>query len=133
MRTAAPFKLAASRTQLLSFLWTLTLLGLSSVRASGQGLVAAYGFNEGSGTTTADLSGAGNNGTLGAGATWTAAGKFGGAITFANSFVTVPHAASLNLTTGMTVEAWVFPTAGTEWGTVVMKEQPGEFVYSLYG
>ena len=33
------------------------------------GLVAAYGFDEGSGTTVADRSGNGNNGTL-ANATW---------------------------------------------------------------
>src|SRR5207244_1781740 len=33
------------------------------------GLVAAYGFNEGSGATVTDLSGSGNNGTI-SGATW---------------------------------------------------------------
>lgn len=40
---------------------------------------------------------------------------------------------SLDLTTGMTVEAWVYPTAlGTAWRTVLMKEKPGGIVYSLY-
>ena len=38
-------------------------------RPSRTGLVAAYGFDEGSGTTTADQSGTGNTGTL-ANATW---------------------------------------------------------------
>ena len=40
------------------------------------GLVAAYGFNEGSGSsTTADLSGNGNTGTI-SGATWTTSGRY---------------------------------------------------------
>ena len=45
------------------------------------GLVAAYGFDEGTGTTTADSSGNGNTGTL-TNATWTTAGKFGKALSF---------------------------------------------------
>src|SRR5258706_496495 len=76
------------------------------------GLVAAYAFNEGSGTTVADVSGNNNNGTISA-ATWTSAGKFGSALMFngTSAQVTVPNATSLQLTTGMTLEAWVFPTA----------------------
>jgi hypothetical protein len=42
-------------------------------------LVAAYPFEEGAGTTTADVSGNGHPGTL-VGATWTTAGKYGKAI-----------------------------------------------------
>ena len=44
------------------------------------GLVAAYGFDEGTGTTVADTSGNGNTGTV-AGPTWTI-GKFGAALSF---------------------------------------------------
>jgi hypothetical protein len=36
----------------------------------------------------------------------------------------------------MTIEAWVYPTSGltsNAWRTVLMKEQTGEFVYTLYG
>ncbi|MCI0461146.1 MAG: hypothetical protein L0Z62_29720, partial [Gemmataceae bacterium] len=40
-------------------------------------LVAAYGFNEGTGTTLLDSSGNGLNGVV-SGATWSAAGKYGG-------------------------------------------------------
>jgi PKD repeat protein len=74
-------------------------------------LVAAYSFDEGSGTLLHDLSGNGNNGTI-ANATW-ANGKYGGSLNFTgktNSMVTVPSAASLNLTSGMTLEAWVYAT-----------------------
>ena len=75
------------------------------------GLVAAYGFNEGSGTVVTDVSGNGNNGTI-SGATWTTSGKYGNALIFngTNALVTINNAASLQLTSGMTLEAWVYPT-----------------------
>ena len=85
------------------------VLGLSASAGAAPpppvtGLVAAYGFEEGSGTTTADASGNGLTGTVSS-ATWTTAGKYGKALVFAGasgSWVTVPNAAALNLTTGMT-------------------------------
>jgi Concanavalin A-like lectin/glucanases superfamily len=99
------------------------------------GLVAAYGFEEGTGTTTADSSGNGLTGTL-SDATWTTAGKFGKALVFSGndgSWVTVPNAPALGLTTGMTVEAWVKATGDLpDWPTVVMKEREGELTYVLY-
>jgi hypothetical protein len=44
----------------------------------------------------------------------------------------VNDAPSLDLTTSMTLEAWVYPTAGSGWRTVVLKEQPGQLAYALY-
>jgi chitodextrinase len=72
------------------------------------GLVAAYGFNEGSGTTIADISGNGITGTL-QGATWTTGGKYGNALSFngTSSYVDLGNPAALQLTGSMTVEAWV--------------------------
>ena len=32
----------------------------------------------------------------------------------------------------MTLEAWVRPTAGGDWKTVMLKEQPGQLAYALY-
>ncbi|HXJ53440.1 MAG TPA: hypothetical protein VNH16_18820, partial [Burkholderiales bacterium] len=52
--------------------------------AASDGLVAAYGFSEGSGATTADASGNSNTGTLN-GAGWTAAGHSGNALSFDGS------------------------------------------------
>ena len=98
------------------------------------GLVAAYGFDEASGTTTADATGHGLTGTL-TSVTRTTTGKFGGALTFngTSSWVTVAHNAQLNLTTGMTLEAWVFPTAlGANWRNVLIKERTGGEIYNLY-
>ena len=68
------------------------------------------------------------------GAVWTASGRFGSALSFdgVNDWVTVPDASSLDLTTGMTVEAWVRPAALGGWRTVVFKERPGGVVYGLY-
>ncbi len=62
------------------------------VSAQAPGLVAAYGFDEGSGATALDSSGNNNNGTI-TNATWTASGKFGSALNFngSNAWVTVPN------------------------------------------
>lgn len=106
---------------------------LVPVQAHAQGLVAAYSFNEGTGTTVTDLSGNGNNGTI-SGATWNAAGRYSGALSFdgVNDMVTIPDAASLDLTTGMTLEAWIRPTSNAGWRTVILKETTGELAYGLY-
>ena len=91
--------------------------------------VAAYGFEEASGTTVLDASGNANNGTI-TGATRSAAGHSGGALSFdgVNDWVTVADANSLDLTSGMTLEAWVLPTAlGTIWRTVIFKERTGNW------
>ena len=51
----------------------------ASTPAAPSGLVAAYGFDEGSGTTVTDAFGNGNTGTI-SGATWSTAGKYGDAL-----------------------------------------------------
>ena len=91
--------------------------------APATGLVAAYAFDEASGTTVADASGSGNGGTI-SGATWTAAGKYGPALVFngTNAKVTIPDAPSLRLTNAMTLEAWVNPAGNSSaWRDVVYK------------
>jgi hypothetical protein len=105
-----------------------------TVSPASTNLVGAWGFDDGSGTTAADASGRGNTGTLN-GATWTTAGKFGGALSFngTSNWVTIPDNDTLDLTTGMTMEAWVRPTAiGSAWRCVMLKEQPGDLIYALY-
>jgi len=106
---------------------------LSAAPAHAQtipGLVAAYGFEEGSGTTIGDVTGQSNNGVA-SGTTWSTAGKFGNALVFngTNAVVTVPNAAALQLTTAMTLEAWVFPTtAPTGWRAVIDKNVDGYYL-----
>ncbi len=117
--------------------WVYLLVMLSAlVRpafAQGTGPIAAYSFNDDSGTTATDVSGHGRHGII-SGATWTGAGRFAGALAFdgVNDWVTVPDDPALHLTTGMTVEAWVCPTALSGYRTVALREVPGGLAYGLY-
>jgi glucose/arabinose dehydrogenase/PKD repeat protein len=115
----------------------LAVLSLAALRAAtpahgaAAGLVAAYAFDEGGGTTAGDASGNANAGAVGT-ASWTSSGKYSGALVFngANARVTVNDSASLDLTTAMTLEAWVSPTASLGWSDVVYK---ADDVYYLEG
>ena len=107
------------------FTWSFT-----TASAPSTGLVAAYSFNEGSGSTVYDSSGNGNNGTI-SNATWSTAGKYGDALVFngTNALVTIPDATSLHLTTGMTLEAWVDPTTvSSAWRDVIYKGNDNYFL-----
>src|SRR5438132_6593113 len=120
--------IAAAGFAVLATLTSLTVPSPASAQTPG--LVAAYAFSEGSGTTVADTSGNNNNGTI-SGATWTSAGRFGNALVFngTSARVTVPDAASLQLTSGMTLEAWVFPTeTPTYWRAIVDKTVDGYYL-----
>jgi hypothetical protein len=81
-----------------------------------QGPVAAYTFDEGSGSAVSDASGAGNHGTV-VGATWTSRGRFGSALAFdgVDDLVSINGAPSLDLTTSLTLTAWVYPTTVNGW------------------
>jgi hypothetical protein len=94
------------------------------VTVSNVNLVAAFGFNENTGTLAADNSGNNNNGTLTNGPTWSALGKFGAAVQFdgTDDYINILDANSLDLTTGMTIEAWVNPTNVTGYKTVISKD-----------
>jgi Concanavalin A-like lectin/glucanases superfamily len=108
------------------------LFAAPAASAQSGGLVAAYGFEEPSGLSAVDSSGAGNTGTL-AGPTRSASGRFGAALSFdgVNDRVNVADSASLDLTVGMTLEAWVRPQGGG-WRTAILKERPGGLAYALY-
>ena len=101
---------------------------------SKSGLMAAYGFEEISGTTVADASGNGNHGAI-SNAVRITTGHSGNALRFngANAWVTVNDSTSLNLLTGLTLEAWVYPKLLTHGGkAIIIKEKYGGEVYSLY-
>ncbi len=71
----------------------------------------------------ADSSGNANTGTI-SNATWTSAGKFGDALVFngTTARVNIPDSASLHLSSGMTLEAWVNPASSSaSWRDVIYK------------
>jgi uncharacterized protein (TIGR03437 family) len=95
---------------------------LRPMTMTAQGLVAAYAFNEGTGTKVTDASGNGNTGTI-FNATWTT-GKYGNALAFngTNALITINDSASLRLTTAMTLEAWINPgQVVSQWQDVIYK------------
>ncbi|CAN5826136.1 hypothetical protein BH23ACT10_BH23ACT10_39400 [soil metagenome] len=100
---------------------------------ASSGLVAAYGFQEGGGATTADASGYGNDGAL-QGPSW-AAGHSGGGLSFdgSNDLVTVADDASLDLSAQLTLEAWVRPAQSSKGkAAVLVKEATSGPVYALH-
>jgi glucose/arabinose dehydrogenase/PKD repeat protein len=100
--------------------------------AAPVGLVLGLGFEETSGTVVTDASSAKNNGTVN-GATQTASGRFGRALSFdgVNDRVDVPDAASLELTNALTLEAWVRPTSSRLHAPVITKETSNYYTYRL--
>jgi hypothetical protein len=93
-----------------------------TVAGPAVGLKAAYPFSEGSGTTTADMSGFNNTGTL-QGATWTSSGHYGKGLAFnGNSLVRILDSPSVTMTSALTLEAWVYPTVvAAQWFPIIEK------------
>ena len=104
----------------------------ASAPAEPSGPVAAWAFDEGMGTVARDSVGT-LNGTV-SGATWSTAGRYGGALFFdgLDDVVTVSDAAPLDLATGMTVEAWVRPRTLSGRRTVAGKSGQSTLAYGLY-
>jgi hypothetical protein len=124
--------LTTTRRAALRFRLTSTILAVFLALGTGAfmaapdpapALVAAYSFNEGSGSTLTDVSGSGNHGELLNGPSWTSDGKHGGALAFdgIDDLVSIADAASLDLATGMTLEAWVRPARWSDWGVILAK------------
>ena len=80
-----------------------------------------------------DVSGNGHTGAI-SGASWTAQGRYGGALSFngSSNLVTVGASPLLNLTSGMTLEAWINPTAASGTRDVLIKEGTNVDLYNLY-
>ena len=106
------------------------------VSTGADGLVLALGFDEAGGTIAVDSSITGLDGTFRQATMQRAAGRFGNAVVFngTNNWITIADTTNspLDLTTTMTIEAWIRPTSASGWDTVVMKERAGGLAYALY-
>ncbi|MDO8460700.1 MAG: LamG-like jellyroll fold domain-containing protein [Nanoarchaeota archaeon] len=80
---------------------------------------SSYGENS---TRVYDFSGNGNNGTVN-GSTWNSSGKLNGGYSFdgVNDYIDAGNGASLNITTAITLGAWVYPTANGSYLRIVAK------------
>jgi hypothetical protein len=103
--------------------------GSRAVRSAPAGPVAAYSFDEGTGSSVGDRSGNGNVGTV-TGATW-APGRFGTALSFdgGDDVVRVAPSTSLDVGPRLTVSAWIRPTTSQDgWRTILHREQDAFFL-----
>jgi chitodextrinase len=117
----------AARLAGLTVVASASLWPAGPAAAQTTGLVAAYSFNEGTGTTVADASGNGTTGTV-VNATWTTAGKYGGALSFngSSSYVDLGNPSQLQLTGSMTWSAWVMATGNPpDDGQIIAKSDSG--------
>ncbi len=108
------------------------LITILAGTTNADGLVAAYNFDNITNTLLTDSSGNGNNGVIN-GPTVTVDGRYGKALVFdgVNDIVTVNDSASLDLSTGFTIEAWFQPLSISR-SSLIFKEQAAGSVYNLY-
>jgi chitodextrinase len=132
--------MASARTAVLAALASISALVLAGsanalrlgAEAVGTGPVAAYSFNSVSGASAPDDSGNGNTGAV-SGAV-PATGRNGGGLAFdgIDDVVTVADSASLDLTSAVTLEAWIDVDIATDWRAVLYKGKPGALAYGFF-
>jgi subtilisin family serine protease len=101
-------------------------------RLTPVGPLAAYSFNENSGTVLGDSAG-NHDGTIENGAAWTA-GKYGSALNFdgTDDLVKIADANGLDLSSSFTLEAWVRPDTLTGGGVLTKGESSGGKLYGYW-
>jgi hypothetical protein len=101
------------------------------VHYNDTGKVFATDFAEGSGTVAYDRSRFDTRGTITNGA-WVAGGLYGNALNFTtNRLVNFSSASQLQLTTNITIEAWVKLNAASNWGAIAAKASDSITNYGL--
>ena len=113
---------------LLILTFWLFLIFCRSVQA--QGLVGYWGFDEGSGGFAFDISGNENHGVI-YNASWID-GKFGKALDFSGSYVSMMNSPSLNITNAITIEAWIKLNNWSVTQNFILKGWTGESGYMLH-
>src|SRR4029434_6546972 len=106
---------------------------LLTVTASTSRLMAAYAFDETSGTTALDASGNGNNGVLTNGPLFVVGKNSNGVrLDGVNDYVALGNPASLRLTGSMTLSAWINSSAfPVDDAAIISKRQSSSTGYQL--
>ncbi|QQS15465.1 MAG: fibronectin type III domain-containing protein [Candidatus Moraniibacteriota bacterium] len=96
-------------------------------------LMLGLNFNEGSGTTTEDVSGHTNTGALQNGTSWNTTGKYSDSLTFdgVDDLVNIGNPSTLNLTSSLTLSAWVYPTSFSGDRDIITKVNDSSSDYHL--
>lgn len=93
-----------------------------------------YSFDSTSvvGANVSDLSGNSNTGVITGAAS--VPGRYGQGLSFSagTHMVSTPHSASLAITTGLTMAAWIYTAVGGGEQTVMLKQSGGDAAYVLY-
>ena len=109
---------------------TVSAISLLTLTARGQGPVGHWPFNEGSGRSTADVSGNNNNGQLrgGGGPQWVA-GQLGTALRFdgADEYVNVAASPVFSITGDITMAAWIKRESPGAYDAIIAKTDGSAF------
>jgi len=94
---------------------------------------AAYAFSAGSGSSAADSSANGNTAVLTRADLWTAAGRHGNGLLLdgGTDGARIGASASLDLTPGITLEAWIYPTSVAGYPKLIWRDGLNGSPYNL--
>lgn len=109
---------------------------VTTLQTPAAGPLVEFSFDEAEGEQVADLSGNGHDATI-EGAE-RSEGKYGGSLKFdGESMLSVPASEELDLTEEFTLEAWIKPEPGCEFGQIFVKEDAAEeqsaYVFAKHG
>jgi hypothetical protein len=124
------------RRDCLRFLLLMSVLALHAVTARADilsNLVGFWRFDDGSGTTAADSSGNGNQGTLVNAPTWIAPGRVGAAaLSFSGNYVTAGQNGALDVSSNvLTLAAWVRRETSSAEGFIATRGTDGIAGYAF--
>jgi hypothetical protein len=110
----------------------LGLVLTSGACADDPNLVGWWKFDEGSGTTVADSSGAGHNGTFAGGSPQWVEGVYGMALRFDADQVEIPDHDDFHFQNTISMGLWMRPEADQpSWAKMFIKQRSGEYPYAL--
>jgi hypothetical protein len=122
---------------LASFLGVVGLAVMATTGAADPSLIGWWKLDDGAGTTAADSSGKGNQGTLQGDASFVAAGHFRGAVLLDGNgdYVECGRSDVFNVSSAVTLAAWVQADPGftyPDWSGIIMRGGPDLDTFAIY-